>query len=346
MSKRIIFTICFYLILAVIQAQPGAGESRLINDNIADLRESGQNRLTIFVIPSKVKYDWTSPRTLYKSYFKNYEKNIFNKKAYNLGHAFLELCTPLASDRILAGMRAATGKEQKDLVLKEHYGLAILGADMDGTLQTDSELVSEVQMYSRKGELAFITFFISDEATERLLRFFQSFKAEIDSNGSYGARYGGAFWPRYKGEGSGCSAFVMTFMDLAGLLKDEFSQWLVKVNIPMDLIGGPYNNGHEVQLSDIKKRTCWSENCEPADVTCEPFEIYDPTLIYEWIQAKWQEENPPDNLSYTPLRLNEAKGILIDSRNQPLPGEDSIFMEREKPSIFIDYYHQKYRQGN
>jgi len=138
----------------------------------------------------------------------------------------------------------------------------------------------------------------------------------------------------------------MSSMDLAGLLEDEFSYWLVKVNIPMELIGGPYNNGNEVKLKDIKKQTCWSDTCEPGDAGYEHFEIYDPTLISEWIKVKWDEENSRDGGPYTPLRLNQAKGLLIDCRNQPAPGGDSIFMERDKPSIFIDYYNQKYHLKN
>lgn len=342
---RIILTIWLSLIISVFLGQNSAVEYSPAYHH-GGSTVTGQNELTIFVIPSKVKFDWSSPRALLKSYYKNYEKNIFRKNAYNLGHAFVGLCTPLCSDRIFTGMSAASGKEGKDLILKEHYGLSILGADMDGKLETDSELVSRVQKYSRKGQLAFMTFFISDEATLRLLGFFQSFKAGIDSNGSCGARYGGAFWPRYKGEGSGCSAFVVSFLDLAGLLKDEFPHWMVKVNIPMDLIGGPYNQGHDVRLRDIRKRTCWTENCDIPDKNFEHFEIYDPSLIYDWIQDKWAGQDSVNDLPVIPLRLNQAKGILIDSRNLPLPDEDSIFIEREIHSIFIDYYQLKLNKGN
>jgi hypothetical protein len=263
-----------------------------------------------------------------------------------LGHAFIELCTPLYSGRIFAGMRAASGKEMKSMVLKEHYGYSILGADMEGKLETEADLVPEVKKYSRSGQLAFMSFYISDEATERLLQFFHSFKADTDSNGSQKPHYGGAFWPRYDGEGSGCSAFAVSFLDLAGLLREEFDEWWVNINIPMDLIGGPYNDYHEVRFRDIKKYNSWAESSDTAAGSYEPFGIYDPTLIYEWIQEKWQEQNFLDDPSLKPMQLNQAKGILIDSRNQSLPDEESIFMERPKPSIFIDYYNQKHKEGN
>jgi hypothetical protein len=346
MAKRIILTIWGFLSITFILGQAGFSEYSLYHTDNEDSSTVSPNELTIYVIPSKVKYDWSSPRTLFKSYFRNYKRNIFKKESYLLGHAFVELRTPLSSGRIFTGMRSASRKEQKNLVLKNHYGLSILGADTEGKLETDTDLELKVKKFSRKGQLAFMTFFISDEVTERLLQFFQSYKAGIDSNGSPGARYGGAFWPRYKGEGAGCSAFAVSFLDLAGLLKEDFNEWLIRINIPMDLIGGPYNHNHAVRFSDIKKRKSWAESDESTTVNYEPLEIYDPTLIYEWIQDKWDEQNSRHDLSLTPLQLNQARGIRIDSRNQPLPHEESIFLEREKHSIFIDYYHQKFAGGN
>jgi hypothetical protein len=114
----------------------------------------------------------------------------------------------------------------------------------------------------------------------------------------------------------------------------------------MDLIGGPYNNNKEVRLKDIKKYESWAEITDSSFATYVPFDIFDPTLMYDWIQEELEEPDLPNNLSLIPLQLNEARGILIDSRNQPMPYEESIFMERKKRSIFIDYYHQKYSGAN
>lgn len=340
MIKRFILTIWLFLLITIILGQSIPGEyPKYVNDKDDSLL-AGQNELTIYVIPSTVKYDWSSPHTLYKSYVKNCIRNLFKKESYLLGHAFVELRSPLASGRIFTGMRSASKKEQKDLVLKQHYGLSILGADTEGKFETDIDLEQKVNKFSRKGQLAFMTFYISDEAAERMIRFFQSYKAGIDSNGSHGVRYGGAFWPRYKGEGAGCSAFAVSFLDLAGILEDEFDKWLVEIDIPMELIGGPYNHYNEVRLSDIKKHESWCVNNDTLDY--EHFEIYDPTLMYDWIQEMWDEQESRDALTITPMQLNQSKGIRIDGRNLPVPEDESIFMERDKPSIFIDYYHQKY----
>lgn len=346
MARRIVLTVSVFLYTTVMFGQSEPGIMPPDHFDTSGVALIDQNELTIYVIPSTVKYDWSSPRTLFKSYFKNFKRGLIKKDNYLLGHAFVELNNTKSKERILTGMRSASKKESKKLVLKQHYGLGILGADLPGKLETAADLDKKVTKFSRKGQLAFMTFFINDETAERLKLFFQSYKDGIDSNKAQGARYGGAFWPRFTGEGAGCSAYAVSFLDLAGLLKEEFDEWLVKINIPMDLIGGPYNSNQKVRLSDIKKHKSWACSEGSDTLAYEYFEIYDPTLMYEWIQGIWNEQGLCEDLSATPSQFNQAKGILIDSRDIPLPAEESIFMERETPSIFIDYFHQMNSSGN
>jgi hypothetical protein len=325
MTRRIVITVWLFLILAGIY---------------------GQNELTIYVIPSKVQYDWSSPHSLYKSYIKNIQKNLFCKNGYILGHAFLQLKTRQNPDGLLTGMRSSSHKEPRDMILRDHYGLAILGADITGELESSPELLKKIEQYSMTGQLAFITVQICDEAAEKMLRFFENYKAGIEREGSPGARYGGAFWPRYENEGSGCSAFVVAFLDLAGILRDQFDQWRVAIDIPMDLIGGPYNSGNEVKIREIKKRKCWAGQQSPSSGGYEHFEIYDPTLIFGWIQDICLNTDKQKNSKSSPLRINNANGILIDGRDVAVPYKEPIFMERKTPSLFIDYYNLKYSNPN
>ena len=74
-------------------------------------------------------------------------------------------------------MRSASRKEQKDLVIKATLWPCNTWRRYEGKLEIRTDLDYKVEKYSRKGQLAFMTFFISDEATERLIQFFQSYKA-------------------------------------------------------------------------------------------------------------------------------------------------------------------------
>lgn len=330
-AKRLFLLIVFSLTFILVLAQPGTDVQRSVADSVF----SGQNRLTIYVIPSKVKYDWSSPHSLYKSYIKNSMRNIFSKTNYLLGHAFVDLQPAVPGERIFSGMRSVSRKEPKDLVFKQHYGLAILGCGLHGRLETEEELGIKLEKFSRKGRLAFMVFIISDSATARLTDFYTSYKTSLDSL-STRASYGGAYWPRYYGEGAGCSAFVISFLDLAGILKDESDEWLVKIDIPLSLIGGPFNSLNEVRLKDIRKEKSWAITSVTGAQTFEHLEIYDPTLMYEWIHSNFHNNTNHEELMSTPLQLNKAKGILIDCREEPLPEIESIFIEREAPSLFID----------
>jgi len=68
--------------------------------------------------------------------------------------------------------------------------------------------------------------------------------------------------------------------------------------------------------------------------------------MFEWIHERLNDPEPYDVFNASPSELKKAKGLSFDSRNVPVPDEESIFLEREKPSIFIDYYHRKIASGN
>jgi hypothetical protein len=252
----------------------------------------------------------------------------------------------MLNEDILTGMSYASRNEQKDMLLKEHYGLAILGADVAGRLEDNTDLEKKIEKYARKGRLAYISVLVSDKAMEKMIRFLSKYKEQATESQTSGPRYGGAFWPRYEGEGAGCSAYAVSFLDLAGLLKSEYEEWMVRINIPMDLIGGPYNEGNDVRLRNIRKYDKWADGPASDSSSFEPFEIYDPYLVYLWINEAWEQKSIDEDLPVVPLEYRHAKGIRIDLRDKAMPEDDPLFKERERNSIFIDVYEEKYQSGN
>jgi len=331
------FTVLIGLLFGtqIIFSQPGPAASFLAEELNNLYSGPDKNLLTIYVIPSRVPYDWSSPHSLYKSYVKNYNRNILKREYYLLGHAFIELSTPLSDSLVLTGMRSASKEEQKDKVLMQKYGLSILGADLEGRLETRQELSKKVERYSSCGDMAFMTMIISDQAAARMLDFFRQFKEGAGDGFRPEEHYGGAYWPRYYGEGAGCSAFALSFLSVGGLLLDEFTEWMIRINIPTDLLGGPYNPGNKVTLKEIRKTYHWAESRDGRENDYEPFEIYDPSLIYSWITESWAGEQVLDGIRVARVRINKARGILIDMREEQVPEDEGIFMERENKSIFV-----------
>jgi hypothetical protein len=95
-------------------------------------------------------------------------------------------------------------------------------------------------------------------------------------------------------------------------------------------MGGPYNPGNEVRLRDIRNRHQWAGDSEEH----EEFGIYDPTYMFEWIQDHWHDSRI-HGLPSKPVKIDDARGILIDARQMPAPTDEPIFMEREVPSVFV-----------
>jgi len=322
MKKQISLIFLMVFLLSGVAAQP-EGKSGA----------SSSGELTIYLIPSRVTYNWSSPHALYCSLIRNYVRNIIKKDCYLLGHAFMQLESPADSLVIMTGMRSTCRDQQKQMLFEDNYGLAILGTGLEGKLQTREELECQIEKYSKKGKLAFIRFLINEKAALKMEEFYSSYKSRLDSIGNSSC-YGGAFWPRYYGEGSGCSAFVISFLDIAGILREEFDIWRVDIDIPLDLIGGPYNPGQEVTLKDVKKRRQWADNSALAPMNYEPFWIFDPTIMSKWVKEAYKSPESVEGLTVIPVKINKAKGLEIDARNVPVPDE-SIFMQRKEPSIFI-----------
>lgn len=334
MVKKVIFSIVFLGLILTVISQGLPDNARVFLLREGDCEPDSLHELLIYVIPSRVAYDWSSPRSLHRSYVKNIKRSLLSKQNYLLGHAFVEFRSPLLPGRLLTGMRSASKKESRDYVLKDHYGLAILGAGLDGRLETGSELLEVRKDFARRDRLAFIRLLVSEEAAARLLAFFESYISRYESPAEGGVPYGGAFWPRYEDEGAGCSAFAVSFLDVAGLLRDFFDEWVIRINIPMSLIGGPYNDGNEVKIKDVRKGKKWADPDSLAPGEYVRFEIYDPSVMYQWIMDVRQGRVREDGFEAADNYEPEAPGLFFDARNVPVPMGEPLTGTREDPSIF------------
>ena len=76
-------------------------------------------------------------------------------------------------------------------------------------------------------------------------------------------------------------------MDVAGVLPDFAPQkWAVNLNLPMHLIGSKLNNNKRISLRSIVKTKEWHDGTGIEGIDYAHLELYDPTLIYDWIQQQ------------------------------------------------------------
>jgi len=154
--------------------------------------------------------------------------------------------------------------------------------------------------------------------------------------------YGGAFWPRFKNEGSGCSAFGMAMLEIAQVLPTESKDWLVKVNVPMTIIGGEYNQNKRIKNSTIKKTNSWYIGKGKENEDYVAHFVYEPSIMFDWVL---QNQNLITD-SFVSSQIEGVPGIYFDKSNNNINASEPIFNKRAEKNLFIETYHKKYTSSN
>lgn len=273
--------------------------------------------LRYHVIPSPLGIDWTSPRSLFITTLKNQFYRCF-KRNHPIGHVNIELrCRdPLTGEQkiLVTGMTSLGQAEQLELILLKGYGMGVLFHDFKGRLETTEEFFEQVPDRRSKGQMASIHIRISPEACARLIQFEREYRAR-----GCGEHYGLPNRPR-AAEGSGCSAFGVAFLELAGVLTPQMREnWSRLVRVPDSHTGG-LDTGRHVSFLRLATSipTRWSTEGEPSR---ELF-FYDPDLMYTWIMERFNGADPAFG------RESDGKISILkwDASHLPLPG-DGLWLE-------------------
>lgn len=297
---------------------------------------SSVHELTIYAVPSLVELNWDSPSTLLKSAANSFFMGMFVKTRQRIGHIIIEFKTPLLDSVFLSGFTTAPGESIGTLAMKEHVGLGVLGATVKGHLEHRAYLEKRIKIFAAKKKIAFIKYRISEEAALRVKKYLEGFTKENEKGYAPSSIYGGALWPRNEDEGAGCSAFGISALDVAGI-NINHPDWMVSVNIPMDLVGGNFNNNRKVRILQVNRRDHWHDGSGTENVDYILYSIYDPSLVFRWIlnQRKLKGE-------LAPIENNNIPGLYYDARNIKISEFEPVFIKREKSSPFIDFFRKSY----
>jgi hypothetical protein len=297
---------------------------------------SQENEITIFVIPSVTPIDWTNPSVLYRTTLNSYITSIFRKNYYAIGHIIARISSPMLTAPRYFAMCGKVFTEKPRLVLIKKDGLGSLGATMQGQVESEVNIVKSLKLYSSRNMLAYIKFRVSDQSVLRVLEFMEQYQKKTIKGFAPGDLYNGATWPRYRNEGSGCSAFGMSVLDVANLLPDESCSWRVCVKVPMDLIGGEINHNKKVKLSAILKAKSWYEGTGLADVDYVLYNVFDPSIIFNWIKNMRTQ----NDYQFRADEENGVPGLIVDKRNLVYEANDPIFLERKDSGLFVRQYYR------
>lgn len=308
-----------------------------------DTKESDKHELIIFLTRSPHPLDWESPSSLFKTVKKSWFKTVSGKKGKRfLGHASFVLKSSLVeNDSLWLGIAPSVYKEMKDLMFKEKIGLGLLGIAFDSEREDKKGIIENLSFNYKHAEVNFISILLSKESASQIIEFINYFNAHQENYlfppSSF---YGGVFWPLYEGEGAGCTALCLGAIESGGIYIDEEikDQWLIQKKIPMDLVGGRFNQNKKIRLRDIKRRKHWYTGPGKPNKDYLDFEIYDPNYMMDWVNDIISEG---DYSTYFLTPKIELKGVQLDYRDiKPVYRFKEKLQVRPNPNIFTEHYNE------
>ncbi|MCO5261042.1 MAG: hypothetical protein M9916_12960, partial [Crocinitomicaceae bacterium] len=296
---------------------------------------------TIFLTRSTYPLNWNNPSTLYKTIKKSFFRTTFHKKGKRfMGHASFNLKSSIINnDTLWMGIAPNVLKDISKILFKEKIGLGIIGIPFQSKIENREDIVNSLTFNDRHTETSFIKFLISKESAVQIVEFINCFKENFkEIYPSPSSFYGGAFWPLYKGEGAGCTALCLASLESGGIIPEDSikNEWQIKVKLPMDLIGGRFNNSIKVPFKKIKKTKQWYNDNGQKNIDYIDFEIYDPNYMMNWVNKQMGSSTVH---TYKLSDKVTIKGLTFDYRNsKPKASLEEIMIDRPEPCPFVKQY--------
>jgi hypothetical protein len=283
--------------------------------------------IRLFLMPAyPVKMGWDSPRQLTG----NSAKAMIANKAHSIGHVALEIQCPTGGrdSHIVTGFTPVTAKHNFNLLFKDVVGLGILEVSWPGKLESEQDVFKAVDYRKKnKDKLAIMTFLVSETSCRRMLDYLHEFK-----NTSTPLWYGNSPQPR-RHEGAGCSSFGVSFLEIAGIMTEDFRKdWIVARRVPLATMGGyVYPKVSIMKLLTMPESRRWSTASEPHMA----LETYEPAYMYNWVR---ELVGSPSKLKALGGEIDKelaksypvTPAIRIDRRSVPTPTEPMF-----KPGPFL-----------
>lgn len=264
------------------------------------------NTIALLFYPAPSPIDWSSPGTMARAAI----HNSLRDDPHAISHVDVYL-------RCEGEPVVATGMSRK--VNWKFYASVLLGAKGIGMMtetypgqeiKTD-EIVSGAAARLGNGRVRALSFKVSGGTCRRALAYWREY-----SKRGYHNTYSGFTSSPYKGEGAGCAAYAMSFLQIAGLWDPEFErEWSRHIRLPTRLLSGFSKVTFWGYL--MGRNEAWASEQEEA----LPLVIYDPELMYRWVEKV--SNNPAAwDKSARALKTQSALEIFVDRSRIQEPAQE------------------------
>lgn len=271
-------------------------------------------KITLYVFKSPTGIDWQSPYSLALSALKNQIYSYFDGNDRLLGHISIDL--QCRQRRIVTGMVGREG-ESRRMVLQEDAGHGVLFHVFPGRLESQAVLEKEIREKQSSGLVHAITYLVDDRTCEKML-------AHYDNHLKQGGVHNYGFpLNTLAGEGGGCSAFGVSFLQVAGIVTPEYLKaWSGSVWVPKKYIGPHntqrYKSADQPLLSNSKLKPVnvlsilldsdakkWGK---PQDPEASFLAFFDPDTMFKWVEEKVAKNALPF------IKHEQSYEVLIETR--------------------------------
>jgi hypothetical protein len=267
-------------------------------------------KLTVWIYPSPVGIDWSSPSKVAWSAVRNELARSPYPFKHSIGHANIEL--ECGGRKVLSGMTSSGDSPEAKALLLERIGMGVLFRDFAGELEKPEEIAMELPIRQAGGALTHLTVLLSDSTCSRLMQFHDEYEAL-----GYGGHYGLVNRPR-RGEGAGCTAYATAYLDVGGLILPEMrSRWTKTIRVPVDMIGGGEAGTPKKRVSFFRLLLApWRNWATPEQDHREVF-FWDPDAMNAWVGEVFDS----DRTDFERVSLGKSRGLVWDARSVPTPAD-------------------------
>lgn len=237
--------------------------------------------MTLYAIKSPKKLNWKTPRSLLLTTALNFIKIGNGRRVrHEIGHAFLGFKCE-GQEEVISGMTGGDNGDSFKNLIKHKHGMSIILEDAPGEFEYTEKAKNAIEDLSKAYRINALKVEISEDQCQQMAQWYEDYSSLPEHI------YGGLDKRPLRGEGSGCSAYAMSYFEVADVDFEFFNEEFLKtIYVPKHLLGGYIGNGRKVKaLSVLKDRTRLATPNEDA----LRLEFYDPTDMYYWIQNKWLE---------------------------------------------------------
>ena len=238
--------------------------------------------VTLYAINSPHPLNWSTPRTLLDTTIRSsINPTRQGRSNHTIGHAYLGFKCD-GETEVISGMTSGPGFSSKTNLLKKGHGFSAILQDNPGHFQDHAESLKDVDFFSFKGDrMSVMKVIVSNEQCLKAKDWYTDFSSrEVFI-------YGGLMRRPLTGEGSGCSAYVMSYLEAAEVDYAFFNKIFEEtIYIPNSLLGGGVFGTNNVSLGTIRSNR--TKLNVPAENTLK-VDLYDPNRMYFWIVNKFNE---------------------------------------------------------